>query len=330
MRPNVGISRKIDRSLPGAEAALAELGSVDLPRFQTGFPPQHLLLTLLGDYWSGVAEPIPSAALVELLGEFDVNPAGARAALSRLSARGVLQLTKAGRNTAYRLTDALAEPLAHAQRMTLRFGGPTGPWDEAWTIVAFSLPEPARHLRPMLRQRLRVLGFAPLFDGMWISPYPPDDHLVAGLAEFPDARSSVMRGSTVPVEGTVDPVRAWDLDDIRPGYDEFLREFVPLRDRSRDGGVDPSEALVARLRAVYQWFVIAEHDPDLPDEMLPAGWPRDDARVVFTQIVDGLAPLAELRVRQILGRHSADLAGLVTQPPLAVEVGATRSPRNGG
>ena len=60
-----------------------------MPRFQVGFPPQHLLLALLGDYWSGRSEPLPSAALVDLLAEFDVNPSGARAALSRLSIRGL-------------------------------------------------------------------------------------------------------------------------------------------------------------------------------------------------------------------------------------------------
>ena len=87
-------------------ARFTEFGEIDVPRFQVGFPPQHLLLTLLGDYWSRRCEPLPSAALVDLLAEFDVNPSGARAALSRLSIRGLLVGTKDGRNTFYRVGKA--------------------------------------------------------------------------------------------------------------------------------------------------------------------------------------------------------------------------------
>ncbi|GFJ95065.1 hypothetical protein [Phytohabitans rumicis] len=51
---------------------------VDLPRMQAGGSPQHLLLTLLGDYWYGQRAPLPSAALVALLGS-SASPRSARA-----------------------------------------------------------------------------------------------------------------------------------------------------------------------------------------------------------------------------------------------------------
>lgn len=37
---------------------------VHLPRSQNGSSPQHLLITLLGDYWLTREELLPSAALV--------------------------------------------------------------------------------------------------------------------------------------------------------------------------------------------------------------------------------------------------------------------------
>jgi PaaX-like protein len=43
--------------------------------------PQRLLVTILGDYWRGRKEPIPSATLVAVLGEFGVSSGGARAAV---------------------------------------------------------------------------------------------------------------------------------------------------------------------------------------------------------------------------------------------------------
>ena len=61
----------------------AVASNVDLPRVQTGANPQHLIVTLLGDYWSGRTEHLPSAGLVALASEFDITPASARAALSR-------------------------------------------------------------------------------------------------------------------------------------------------------------------------------------------------------------------------------------------------------
>ncbi|HLM89689.1 MAG TPA: hypothetical protein VK284_11800, partial [Streptosporangiaceae bacterium] len=51
--------------------------------------PPRLLLTLLGDYWWQRTEPLPSAAIVALLGEFGVSDSAARAALSRLTRNGL-------------------------------------------------------------------------------------------------------------------------------------------------------------------------------------------------------------------------------------------------
>src|SRR5690242_729440 len=73
----------------------------ELPRAQAGGRPQHLLVTMLGDYWFERREHLPSAALVDLLAEFDISEAGARAALSRLARRGLLESSKRGRHTAY-------------------------------------------------------------------------------------------------------------------------------------------------------------------------------------------------------------------------------------
>ena len=148
-------------------------GSVDLPRSQVGSPPQHLLITLLADYWSGQAEPLPSGALVRLAGEFGVTAVGARAALSRLARRGLLAYSKVGRNTYYGLTERTAEALEASRHRVLSFGERPPPWDGYWTVAAFSLPEERRDLRHSLRAQLRWLGFAPLFDGMWVSPRTP-------------------------------------------------------------------------------------------------------------------------------------------------------------
>lgn len=318
-KASFAVSRKLDPALPGRDLSLADLGALDLPRFQAGLPPQHLLLTLLGDYLAGRDVEIPSAALVSLLGDFGIQPAGARAALSRLAARGLLIGSRAGRSTFYRPAPNLTATLPHAQALTLRFGPSPTDWDGQWTFVTFSLPESDRHLRSQLRTQLRVLGFAPLFDGVWVSPYPPPPELDGVLEAIGTTCAAVLHGVADVRRGRIDPITAWDVDESRARFADFVATFRPVRTRLRAGKVGAGEALVTRIRAVYQWFVIATVDPDLPAALLPSDWPRDGAHALFVEVVDTLAPLAEARVRQIFGDYSADLATLVTSAPLAGE-----------
>jgi phenylacetic acid degradation operon negative regulatory protein len=294
-----------------ATARFTEFGELDLPRFQVGFPPQHLLLALLGDYWSGRCEPLPSAALVDLLAEFDVNQSGARAALSRLSTRGLLVGTKEGRNTFYQVADGFRQVLPYGPIHTRAFAKPRPDWDGLWTIVAFTVPEGQRRLRPMLRGRLQSLGFAPLFDGLWVSPHAPGKELDIALQVAPTQSCTVVRATELPGRTLLPVSSAWNLDVLRDSYTEFIAAFRPVVGRLRDARVGPTEALVNRTRASYRWWVFAVTDPDLPQTLLPRRWPRAAAHDIFVDLVDGLASTAVKRVRDIVASYDRDLARLV-------------------
>ncbi len=298
-----------------AAARFTEFGELDIPRFQVGFPPQHLLLALLGDYWSGRCEPLPSAALVDLLAEFDVNPSGARAALSRLSIRGLLVGTKDGRNTFYRVADGFRHLLPYGPIHTRAFGKPSPRWDGMWTMVAFTVPEDQRRLRPMLRGRLQSLGFAPLYDGLWVSPHAPDKELDIALQVAPPQSCTVIRAAEMPQQDRLSVASAWSLDELGDSYSEFIRTFRPLLRRLENGRISPTEALVGRTRATYRWFVFAVTDPDLPQVLLPKRWPRAAAHDLFVELVEGMATLAVERVRDIIGKYDPDLGKLVRLLP---------------
>ena len=292
-------------------ARFTEFGELDMPRFQVGFPPQHLLLALLGDYWSGRCEPLPSAALVDLLAEFDVNPSGARAALSRLSIRGLLVGTKDGRNTFYRVADGFRHLLPYGPIHTLAFGKPRPDWDGMWTMIAFTVPEDQRRLRPMLRARLQSLGFAPLYDGLWVSPHAPDHELDIALEVAPSRSCTVIRATELPTATRLSVASAWNLDDLGRSYSEFIRTFRPVLRRLERGRIGSTEALVSRTRANYRWFVFAVTDPDLPNALLPNRWPRAAAHDLFVALADGLASLAVERVREIVANYDPELGKLV-------------------
>ena len=298
------------------EAKRLEFSEVDLPRFQAGFPPQHLLLTLLGDFWTGRREPLPSAAVVAWLSVFDVNEAGARAAIGRLAKRGNLDVVREGRNTSYRVADRLVELLPYGSLHTQSFGYSRTGWNGQWTMVAFSIADDSRRVRLRLRSALELLGYAALYDGVWVSPYTPNDRLEATLSSYAEVSCTVIVG---PVEAGVSPASAWDLAPLRALYDRFISTFAPITMRMRTGTMSDRDALVARIQVAYRWFVIATVDPDLPAELLPNDWPRNAARDIFVNLFDELGPRAEARVREIVQHFAPELKELVTHNRTAQE-----------
>ncbi|WP_281904052.1 PaaX family transcriptional regulator [Phytohabitans aurantiacus] len=285
---------------------------LDLPRMQAGGSPQHLLLTLLGDYWYGQRAALPSAALVALLGEFGITEVSARAALSRLARRGLLEQSKTGRRTSYALSERAAEVLREGSRHIMSFGGAESSWSGRWTVAAFSVPEDQRDLRHALRTRLGWYGFAPLYDGLWVSPHERVAQVTAVLAELGIDRATVFASELAdgsPPGGH--PIHAWDLDALRVQYERLLEEYEPVRVKWRDGKVGTAEALVARTALMDDWRNFPNLDPELPAGLLPKRWPREQARQLFIELYDGLAQLSEQRVVQVVGQFDADLAHLV-------------------
>src|SRR5689334_6134859 len=271
--------------------------------------PPRLLLTLLGDYWWRRTEPLPSAALVALLAEFGVSDSAARAALSRLTRNKLLVTSKSGRRTVVGLSERAARILDDGGRQIFSFGQTSQPWDGMWSLVAFSIPERNRAARDSLRKQLRWLGFAPLYDGLWVAPRDRTAEVITQLAELGITTATAFRASTISgVSADGLPQRAWDLDGLRVRYDRFIASAGSLRERALAGRVSPVAALIARTRMMDEWRGFPEADPDLPDELLPGAWPRATARELFTTTYDLLGPLAAHRVRQIIARYSPELA----------------------
>ncbi|MBA9001555.1 PaaX family transcriptional regulator [Thermomonospora cellulosilytica] len=287
---------------------------ITLPRRRHGLQPQRLLITLFGDYWFGRTEHLPSAALVELLGEFGVTPAAARAALSRLARRGVLESSRNGRRTGYGISaEAFATPtLRRGAKRILSFATGPRPWDGLWRMVIFSVPEEQRDARHAARARLRWLGFAPLYDGVWICPHDKAADAAQSLTELGIRAHTVMTARTVPdIPQGVPPINAWNLDDLRARYDAFIGAWEPVLRQARDGAVPADEALRARTELMYAWLHFPSLDPELPAELLPPDWPRARAYEIFAELYDSLGPPAETRVRRIVAAHAPELAPLV-------------------
>jgi phenylacetic acid degradation operon negative regulatory protein len=286
----------IDEIFPGDLAASARL-----PRRQSGSSPQGLAVTLLADYTLRHRSWLPSGAIVALLAEAGVSPAGARTAISRLARRGAIEGHREGRRSSYRLTAAAATFLAVGGSAIVA-PGDAHPWDGRWTLIAFSLPQEEGTLRRGLRSRLRWMGYAPLYDGLWVSPHELGEKGRAQLAELTLGTLTVFRARHVELDAAVrrNPIDAWDTAGIAQQYEAFIDRWSPAPTRALTG----VEAVRARTEVMNTYRRLPVLDPQLPLGLLPPGWLREPARDLFTAVYDGLAEAAETHVRAVAGRHS--------------------------
>jgi phenylacetic acid degradation operon negative regulatory protein len=310
MTAAVGINVRLRRA-PGE----AQGDDLQLPRLQEGARPQHLIMNLFGDYWWGQTERLPSAALVALVGEFDISSTSARAALSRLGRRGLLTSAKVGRRTSYGPSPRTEAAMREGADRIFSFAvADDSPWDGTWLLVTFSIPEEQRDVRHALRMRLRWLGFAALYDGVWVSPRAGAAATAAAIRECGVLQASIFRATSLCSAGELglgrDPLSAFNLGEVRQAYDDFIARFEPVYERVVSGEIRAGEALIERTAVTDTWRLFPALDPDLPAEVLPAGWPRQRAYEIFSQLYDSLGPLAEARFRQVISRYAPDLAGL--------------------
>ncbi|MFC7531474.1 PaaX family transcriptional regulator C-terminal domain-containing protein [Actinoplanes sp. GCM10030250] len=285
-------------------------GAVRLPRRQSGSSPQGLAITLLADYTVRTGAWLPSAAIVALLGESGVSAAGARTAISRLARRGVLESSRHGRYSSYRLNRAVAAHLSAGGTWVVSYGAGTGSWDGWWTLLAFSLPQEAAVQRRALRNHLRWTGFAPLYDALWISPREFAAEAWTDLAEVNLDAVTVFRARHVDLSTGAgrNPIDAWDLTAIAAEYEAFIQHWSTVLPGVRAGQFDGAQAVQARTAVMDTYRRFSTLDPQLPEELLPAGWLRLPAREVFTAVYDGLAAVAGDHVRAVAAGHSSGTA----------------------
>jgi phenylacetic acid degradation operon negative regulatory protein len=306
------------------------------PTAGRGRRTQLLLFTIFGDYWFDRDVTIPSAALVALLDELGVGKAAARAALSRLTRRGLLEGAKVGRTTSYRVAPHLRQTRRARAREIARLGESEAdlggrddgraPWDGRWTCVMFSVPEDERDRRERVRRHLRMLGFGLVHDGVWISARPAARQAREALVEHRVERFTILVDAQVFGDQGIDPVAVWNLQAVRAGYDALLDHLDRVAPHLRAGTVSPADALVARTDLMAQWLDLVAQDPRLPDGLLPDTWPAARARAQFLEVYDGLGPAAATHVQAIVEPFSSEVAAAVRPHRLGDLAGADLGP----
>ena len=268
-----------------------------LRRRAVGAPAaRSVLLTVLGEYVLPASGSAWQETLIGALGAVGHKTHAARQALARSVAAGWLRPERHGRRSRVHLTLDTAEMLRSGAERIYSFGEPWD-WDGRWLLVALRVPEERREVRHQVRTRLAWAGFGSLGGGLWITPHVERERELRDLAGGGVAELVSFRARLGELG---DPRRviadAWDLDAVAEAYRAFVARFGRLR----PGG--PEAAFRAQTLLVHEWRRFPFLDPDLPDRMLPARWPRgrahdlfherhgqweDDARAWFAALEDG-------------------------------------------
>ena len=165
-----------------------------------------------------------------------------------------------------------------------------------------------------------------------MSPRADGNETRALLEELGVASATVFVGRVEHAINGGDPLSAWDLGELRASYEAFVDEFGPLLGRVDEGDVGAAEAMIARTRVMDVWRQFPNLDPELPEDVLPAGWPRRDAQAIFARVYDALGPLAEMRFQQILAEYEPALVKqahyLTTKAASATTVAADATARS--
>lgn len=248
-----------------------------LRRRSVGAPAaRSLLLTILGEY----VLPRPTGAwqetLLAAMESLGYSRQAARQALSRSTRDGWLLAERRGRRARMTLSPRAAELLRSGAERIYRFGEPWR-WDGRWLIVVLRVPEKRRAVRHQLRSRLAWTGLGSLGGGMWLTPHVErEQELAVAIAEAPaaEARSFVAGfGQIGSSEQLV--ADAWDLERVRRQYLTFIDDFGSVR------ALTPEACFRQQTLLVHAWRKFPFLDPDLPAELLPAGWPRQAAHALF-------------------------------------------------
>jgi phenylacetic acid degradation operon negative regulatory protein len=263
---------------------------------------QDLTVTILGSHLRRAGGRVWSGGMVKLIVEFGFSAEAARAALSRLVLRGMLERHREGRKIDYALTPQAQELLAEGDRRIFSFGR-RAPGADAWTLLWHTIPEDRRVERSRLAARLRFLGFGSLQDATWIAASDREEEVraVAEGLEVGDFVSIFLARISRGSESAILSSGAWDLADLAPRYEGFAAEFTPLAEAPARGALTDREAFLTRTRLMHCFRDFSLHDPELPDSIAPLHDHRLRAVAVFDSVYEGLRPAAE--------RHFAKVAG---------------------
>jgi phenylacetic acid degradation operon negative regulatory protein len=239
---------------------------------------RSLLLTVLGEYVLPQEAPTWTGALIQTMALLGVAEKAARQALARTAAEGWVVSSRQGRRAQWDLTEAGRRLLADGARRIYSFGQQSQPWDGRWLLLLAGAPDAGREVRRQLRTQLTWAGFGTLPSGAWVCPDPGREpeasRIIADLGLAATSMSFIASYGQIGAQADIVDL-AWDLGTLELRYKQFIDTFEPL------AATTDAEMLTAQILLVHEWRRFPFLDPQLPRDLLPAGWLGTDAASLF-------------------------------------------------
>lgn len=256
------------------------------------------LFDVYGDHLSNRGHVAPVAGLVQLLEPVGIAAPAVRTAISRMVGQGWLTPVTLPTGRGYQATHHAVRRLADAGDRIYRRSDRA--WDGRWHLAMLDLPRD-RTARQRLRADLAFLGYAPLTDEVWVSPWTRHE-LVEVVATAGARLTSAVTDSFDPPNT---PQLAWDLEGLATAYVEWLESAADGVADQMARHNDPDQAdFAARFHLVHGWRKFLFADPGLPDSLLPEDWPGRRAAAYFTSEAARLKPGSERFVNRCLASEA--------------------------
>ncbi|MDQ3616282.1 MAG: PaaX family transcriptional regulator [Actinomycetota bacterium] len=260
------------------------------------------LFDLYGDHLRSRGDQAPVAALVRLLAPLEIAPPAVRTAISRMVRQGWLAPTRPAGGRGYVLTARATQRLDDAAGRI--YGTRATAWTGVWDLLVIDVVL-HRSARARVRTALAFLGYAPLSDSTWISPFPSPEVEALMAAES----AVVVRFEARDDDPATRAQQAWDLEALGASYTSWHADALRLVSASSsvlgaaEFADEDERAFAVRSHLVHEWRKFLFTDPGLPAELLPADWPGHGAARFFTTEATRLLPAASRFVDRCLSQH---------------------------
>lgn len=284
---------------------------------------RSLLVTVYGDAIAPHGGVAWLKTLIALLEPFGIKERAVRTSVFRLAEDRWLEAQRHGRQSRYALTVSGARRFALASRR-IYHPGPSH-WEGQWTLVLLPRGADVMASRHDLRRELGWEGFATITPGLLAHPQADRDRvgeLLGELGVLDDVFVVSARDlEGVSARGLAELGAYWPLDAVAAQYREFLTRFAPVAAAVGGSGFrcSPRQAFLVRSLLVHAYRRVVLHDPGLPAEMLPAGWPGREAYGLSRELYLAVTPDAEHFLEQALGGTEDGAGTGEAQPVPATE-----------
>jgi phenylacetic acid degradation operon negative regulatory protein len=267
------------RVSPAAQAALAQIVE------HLKSKPSRTWSVIITFYGDAIVPRGGSAwlgTLLEFFRSLDIEEGVVRTAMSRLAADGWIERTKVGRNSFYRLAEKGLSPFLAATEHIYFAIAPewTGRFD---CVLQFDGSG-----REALRNELDAQGFGAALPGFWLAPEGKHLPKVSAAALRATMQADLAASREIAA-------RVWPLAGLGEAYRRFVELFASLdKALTMQPGLEPIDALVARILMIHEYRRVILRDPILPSALLPSDWPGEAARNLCAGLYRKLLAASEL------------------------------------